>query len=61
MTYLFYEITDDGVIEVIYIYPLYSLSDVFLLFLLQCQFYKDLLQFLVTVIDDKLLKTVVLE
>ena len=41
--------------------PEVYLSDVFLLFLLECELDEDLLQFLITVVDDKLLKTVVLQ
>ena len=44
-----------------YLLPLNSFSLVFLLFLFQHQFNKQLLKFLITVIDAKLLKAVVVK
>ena len=59
--YLFNEVTDDRIVEVVDVDPLDSLVDVLLLFLLQRQLNEDLLELLVTVVNDELLKTIVLK
>ena len=54
------EITDDFVIEVVDRRPFDLLPDVFFLLGLECQLDKDLLEFLVYIIDAQLLERVVL-
>jgi hypothetical protein len=55
------EIADDGVVEVIHIDPLDAFRDVFFLFFSQCELNEELLQLLIAVVDDKLLKAIGLQ
>ncbi len=55
---MFDELADYGVVEVVNVLPLDSLQYVLLLLRLEGQFDKHLLQLLVAIVDDKLLKTI---
>ena len=52
---------DDSIIEVVNMFPFDPFQNVLFLLGLQCQLNKHLLQFLVAVIYDELLKAVVIE
>ncbi len=55
---MFDEFADDGVVEVVYVLPLDSLQHVLILLRLEGQLNEYLLQLLVAIVDDELLKTV---
>lgn len=61
VTYMLNEGTDNSIIEVVYVLPLYPLKDVFFLLRFECELYEHLLQFFVTVVDNELLETVIVE
>lgn len=51
------QITDNFVIEIRNVLPLYALLLIFLLFRPQCEFDEELLQFLIAEVDAQLLET----
>ena len=59
--FLFNQVADDFVIKVCNRFPLNAFSEIFLLFRPKCQFNEKLLQFLITVIDVQLFKTILLK
>ena len=52
------QVTNDAIIEVLHSDPFDAFSLILFLFLLQYQHYKELLQFLIAVVDAELLKAV---
>ncbi len=57
-THMLDEFADDCVVEIVYVLPLDSLQHVLFLLRLEGQLDEHLLQLLVAIVDDELLKTV---
>ena len=55
---LLYQLTDDNIVEVLYVLPLDALPLVLLLLLLQHQLNEQLLQLLITIVDAELFETI---
>ena len=55
------ESADDGIVEVVYVLPLYTLQHILLLLRLQSELDEHLLELLIAVVDDELLKTVAVQ
>jgi hypothetical protein len=55
--FLFDQVTDDLVVEILYMFPFNALPLILLLLRLECQFYEQLLKFFIAEVYAELLKT----